>query len=241
MKTLSLLIPLSAVAIGVLSIGCAAPGGDADADVAEESAASENELSSTTYVPPKTCGEAKWNAAFAKYKAAVDGANRRVRGFSCSNASGAYRSEIVANASLAASTCKDFSSIVKNSPYAKSLRTVLSESIDYEAITGSLSPATWSGLGPALAGGATFWDTDGGVYGNAAELTFEGPSKVTLHVTSEDRTSVGTYRLGARAADGSMPITVTIDGRAKVYRLMPDLSLKIDGRTFWSTPDECSA
>lgn len=228
--------------------GCASP-----ADEAPVGDNGGDELSSAAYQPPKTCGQAKWNEAFKHYKKAVDTSKVRLREqHACS--SHAYLVSIVDDARTAADTCHDFSKIIAESPWAQPLRSVMSDTLDLDVITKRVSTSDWSGLDAALKNGVTFYDTDGGVLGNRAEVHL-GQGVVTAVVTEfgitqdGDFASVektGSYEIGKRLPDGSIEIILTVNAsngpdEVMTFRLGRDLQLRIGERTFFTTPSECEA
>lgn len=247
-KQLRPFISLTAFVVAATGIGCAAP----DADHVGSNGGADEQNAAAGYQPPKTCGDAKWNEAFTHYKHAVDLSKVRIANDASCHGDW-YLASIVSEAHAAADACSDFSTIIAKSPWAEPLRTVMRDTLDLDVVTKRVSTADWSGLEAALADDVTFYDTDGGVLGNAGWITLGtgvATAVVTTRVWTDDGVreleKVGSYRIGKRLPDGSIEIILTVNAsggpeEVLVFTLTRDLQLKGGGRTYFTTPSECEA
>jgi hypothetical protein len=251
---------VSASLLGVLGLfaastmACAAPTSDAASD---DSAAGADEAEVVS--AKQQCSSAAYAQAFAHYKAAVDGAKERLHDV-CSDNAMLY--SIANELQASVSTCAQFKTVIATSKWAQPVRDALKGNIALATFDGRLTvkdargKVVLTGLGESLPGVTVFGPAPG-VYGNMSKLTFSAGGVAKLSKLSVDDAGTpkwtdasGTYALGALNADGTVNLTVTIAGKATVYKVSPEtqgggyelrLMPKAGGDELRSMPSECEA
>lgn len=208
-----------AIASALLS-ACAAPQG-IDEDAVEENAEAVS-----------ACGRVKYDAALAHYKNAVAWSKDRLAKGVCNSDNG-FMWSIADEASRAVMTCGDFRTILRTSPWAAPVRTVLAPSMTLRSLTGELlvirdsSFQNWSGVDAIFTRGLTFWARGEGAYGSSIRIDFRASGKATwneLHldpVTGDItmRATAATYTLTKTTESGKRTVKVIHNGRTDVYTL----------------------
>jgi hypothetical protein len=252
---------VSASLLGVLGLfaastmACAAPTSDAASD---ESAAGVDEAEVVS--AKQLCSSDAYAKAFSHYKAAVDGAKERLHGDVCNDNAMLY--SIANELETAVSTCAQFKTVVATSKWAQPVRDALKGNIALATFDGRLTvkdargKVVLTGLGQSLPGVTVFGPAPG-VYGNMSKLTFSAGGAARLSTLSVDDAGApkwidanGTYAVGALNADGTVDLTVTIAGKATIYKVSPEvqgggyellLKPKAGGDELRSMPSECEA
>jgi hypothetical protein len=177
-----------------------------------------------------SCGTAKYNAALAHYKNAVAWSRDRLAKGVCSSEYG-YQWGIADEASKAVMTCGEFRNIIKTSPWAAPIRTVLGSSLTLRSLTGELlvirdsSWQNWTGVDAHFAKGISFWARAEGAYGSAVRIDFKANGKATwgeLVMTDTDvswRSTAATYSIAKTSERGKRTLKVTHNGKTESYTL----------------------
>jgi hypothetical protein len=206
----------------------------------------------------KACTTAGYDAAFAKYKAAVDHSKARLGGAVCDE--GTTQWEIASDLAAAVASCGKFEDILATSRWAQPARDALKGNLALPLLEGKLQirdaagKVTFKGLAESLAG-ATMYGPAPGVYGNISKIAFGANGSATLsHMELPDdgmpiwQSAPATFSIGAPKADGSIEITITSGGTSTSYDLSkpeshPELLMKpkAGGDEFRSMPSECEA
>jgi hypothetical protein len=162
-------------------MACAAPADDVEA-------IDEEMLTTVGAAAAEACGD-KFRPAFKRYKAAVEGAKARLADGPCdSEGEDTTQSRIADNATAAVMICPAFKDVIRKSPFAKPIRTVLAASLTLKSLTGELLVlrdsefANWTGV-EALLPGTTFSTEHHGVVGAHAQITFHGNGRATFSET----------------------------------------------------------
>ncbi|MDB4946566.1 MAG: hypothetical protein JWP97_6100 [Labilithrix sp.] len=247
--SLSLVGVLGLVATNLLA--CAAP---TDADPGAEDLASDD---AAVTAAKASCSSAAYNAAFTKYKAAVDHAKLRNRGEVCDDGTMLY--DIAADLQAAVSTCGQFRTVIATSVWAQPVRDALKGNLALASVDGRLTTIGSNGK-PSLAGlaaalpGTTVFGPAPGVYGNMSKLTFAGAGKATfstLTVSDAGKATwsnkAATYTVTAKA-NGAADVTVTVGAAKTTYAVTPEPSAPYEllftpksGDALRSMPSECEA
>lgn len=178
------------------------------------------------------CGQVKYDAALAHYKNAVAWSKERLAKGVCNTENG-YQWGIADAASRAVMTCGEFRSILRNSPWAAPVRTVLGPSLTLRSLTGELlvirdsSWQNWSGTEALFARGLTFWARAEGAYGPAVRIEFRALGKATWNELYEEpgtfnitmRATAATYTISKTTESGKRTVKVTHGGKTDVYNL----------------------
>jgi hypothetical protein len=178
------------------------------------------------------CGRVKYDAALAHYKNAVAWSKDRLAKGVCNSDNG-YQWSIADEASRAVMTCGEFRSILRNSPWAAPVRTVLGPSLTLRSLTGELlvirdsSFQNWTGTEALFARGLTFWARGEGAYGPSIRIEFRANGKATWNELYEApgtfdismRATAATYTISKTTESGKRTIKVTHAGKTDVYTL----------------------
>lgn len=189
------------------------------------------------------CSTQAYNAGFAKYKAAVDGAKKRARGEVCDEGTPLY--EIAANARAATAACGKFESILATSQWAAPVRDALEANLSLPLITGKLH-SDLKELATVLPG-ATIYGPAPGVYGNMSKLSFEAGGKAKLsrlHVSDEGRATWTDVPARWTASPGKLKLEAegkTIEFDVKLEEGDLHFVPKTGDEDFRSMPSECEA
>lgn len=249
--SLSLVGVLGSMAIVATSLlGCAAPtGDDGEGDLASDDAA--------VTAAKASCTATAYNAAFAKYKSAVDHAKLRNRGAVCDD--GTMLQDIAGDLQAAVSTCGQFKTVIATSVWAQPVRDALKGNLALASLDGRLNTVdgkgkpSMTGLASALPGTTVFGPAPG-VYGNMSKLTFGTAGKATFSTLTVDdegnakwTDAAATYTVTPRGA-GAVDLTVTIGTKKTVYAVTPEAGFPFEllftpkaGDALRSMPSECEA
>jgi hypothetical protein len=211
-------------AISAFAVGCAAP-----AEPEEDPAATEDAVSNAQ----ASCSAAQYSTAFASYEKAVDDAKRYRRGERCDHGSpekSLYLRDIVGDLDAAVKACGQYREVIATSPWAEPVRELLGGTLDLAALTGKFQvrdesgKATWKGLDRALTD-VTIYGPAPGSFGNMSKITFHGYGMAQLDELEfrEEGESYepywntfwARYVIGRPAADGSIPVIVTVEKKAE--------------------------
>jgi hypothetical protein len=254
-RVLGVFLPIAAFAIG-----CAAP-----AEPEEDPAATDDVVSHAK----ASCSASQYNAAFASYKKAVDDAKRYRRGERCDHEKperSLYLRDIVGDLDASVKACGQFREVIATSRWAEPVRELLGGTLDLAALTGKFQvrdeseKATWQGLDRALTD-VTIYGPAPGAYGNMSKITFHGYGMAQLDELDfrEEGESYepywntfwARYVIGRPAADGSIPVIVTVEKKAEfefhlfadpvgegaMFRFQPENAPEL-WQAFSSLPDE---
>lgn len=224
--------------------GCAASSNESDEGASDDPATAGSEVNAAR----QSCSADAYNAAFAKYKSAVDHAKMLARGQVCEE--GTMLSEIAGELRAATTTCGKFQSVIETSQWAQPVRDALKGNLALPMITGKVD-GELKGLAAALPGNTIFGPAPG-VYGNMSKLTFKANGAATLsslHVSDE-----GQATWSDAPAKWSMPspkkLSVEVGGRTTTYDIkseegelhfVPAAAGAETRDDFWSMPSECEA
>jgi hypothetical protein len=180
------------------------------------------------------CGAAKYNEALAHYKNAVAWSKDRLAQGVCNSENG-YQWGIADEASRAVMTCGQFRSIIKTSPWAAPVRTVLAPSLTLRSITGELlvikdsSFQNWTGVDRFFTSGLSFWARAEGAYGSKVRIDFKANGKATYgyldynEVTGDItwKSIPATYSIAKSTSREAGPriLTVTRAGKTEKFEL----------------------
>jgi hypothetical protein len=225
--------------LAVAAAACAAPtGGESsgsDGDPASDSA----EVNAAR----QSCSADAYNQAFAKYKAAVDGAKLRARGSVCEEGTTLW--EISGGLRAATATCGKFESVVETSQWAQPVRDALKGSVQLAMVTGKLG-ADLRTLATALPGTTVFGPAPG-VYGNMSKLSFEANGKAKLSRLSVSDDGNATWSdVPAKWSASPGKLSLEVEGKTIEFDVkLEDGDLhfvpKTDFDDFRSLPSECEA
>jgi hypothetical protein len=230
------LLPLLSLFVAVA--GCAASsseetGGDdpASADSAVNAA-------------QKACSASAYDAAFAKYKSAVEHAKARNRGAVCDDGTTLW--EISGELRAATTSCGKFQSIIETSQWAQPVRDALKGNIALAMLTGKVD-GELKGLNAALPG-TTIFGPAPGVYGNMSKLSFKPNGAATLsrlHVSDEGQ-ATWTDIPAKWSISAPKKLSIEAEGKTTVYDVkIEDGELHFvpttAGDDFRSMPSECEA
>jgi hypothetical protein len=234
------LAALPLLLLSLAAAACSAPsgdepsseGGDPSMDAAEVNAAQA------------ACSTDAYNQAFAKYKAAVDGAKLRARGEVCEDGSPLY--EIAGNLQAATAKCGKFESIIATSQWAAPVRDALKDNLALALVTGTLK-SDLKTLATTLPGKTIFGPAPG-VYGNMSKLSFEANGKAKLsrlHVSDDGNATWSDAPAKWTASPGKLKLeaegkTIEFDVKMEEGELhfIPKTAGEDD---FRSMPSECEA
>jgi len=243
---------LLALAAGSI-VACAAP---TDTEGTSDPAGDEPEVVSAQ----KACSKQSYNAAFVRYKAAVDHAKARARGDVCGE--GTMLSDIGSDLGTAVATCGQFQGVIATSKWAQPVRDALKGNLALAALDGRLTvkdpsgKLVMTGLREALAAGVTIFGPAPGAYGNMSKIAFTSGGKATvsrLDVSGDGmpswKDSSATYTVSGTT------ITVVEGGKSTTYEIAPEsygagiyehlpaflLKPKGGGDDFRTMPSECEA
>lgn len=130
--------------------------------------------------------------------------------------------------------------IAKRAP----LKTALGGLLVWQEILGTFKPADASTLEASFEAGVTFYDTNGGAYGNKTKLELRAGGEAVIHDLDVEanpanppwKSRVERWSVAGRTLTvGSTRYAVQVDENADVFLL------KDDDRAFFSYPSECDA
>jgi hypothetical protein len=198
------------------------------------------------------CSAAAYNAAFARYKTAVDNAKARSRGDICDD--GKMLHDIANDLGAAVASCGEFQNIIATSRWAQPVRDALAGNLALPVLTGKLK-MTFEGAKDALPGHTVFGPAPG-AYGNMSKLTFAENGRAThssLEVTDEGE-AIWTDTPATWSLERRNVISITVEGKTTDYTVetedggdfyehLPSFHLKPGGddEGFRSMPSECEA
>jgi len=226
MSPLTRFAALSSLALA--AVACAAPSDAPGADGSDEEAVGQTEEALTS------CGTARYAAALAHYKNAVQWSKDRERYGVCQSENG-FLWSIADEASRAVMTCSAFRTVIRTSPWAAPVRRVLAPSLTLRSITGELLVikdsqwANWTDTERFFDKGLTFWARAEGAYGSAVRIDFRADGKATWGELVYDeatgdiswRSLPATYTIAKTTSKESGPrrVTVTRAGKTQVFTL----------------------
>jgi hypothetical protein len=225
--------------LAVAAAACAAPSSDESSGSDGDPASDSPEVNSAK----QSCSADAYNQAFAKYKAAVDGAKLRARGGVCEEGTTLW--EISGGLRAATATCGKFESVIATSQWAAPVRDALKGSIQLAMVTGKLG-SDLRALPTALPGTTVFGPAPG-VYGNMSKLSFEegGKAKLSrLHVSDEGEATWTDIPAKWSASPGKLSLevegkTIELDAKLEDGDLHFVPTTEFDD--FRSLPSECEA
>ena len=224
MARLSLLC-LFAAAGAALSTGCATSPDTTDDDAVVGDDAEVRAAQAT-------CTPEKYNEAFGHYRKAVYGAKDRLRGEICGEED-TFLWSIAGQAAASVMTCAAFKDVIKTSPYAEPLRTVLADSLTLKSLTGELLVlrdsqwANWSGVERLLPGtsfstepqGAMGWHTTIKLGANGA-ATYVTMEELDAEPWVKFHESPARYRVEKTGAEKDpRRVVIEHDGKTEVFQL----------------------
>ncbi len=208
------------------------------------------------------CSREAYDAAFAKYKSAVEHSKARARGQVCEE--GTMLGEIANDLGSAVASCGQFESIIKTSQWAAPAREALKGNLALPVLTGEVEvkdasgKLVFSGLEAALAKGITIYGPAPGVYGNVSKIEFKAGGAAKLSVMEFDDEGMPTWKeesIKWRVRGNELTLTLSqpnvhettyqieVESWGDGYEKAPTFLFKptIAADEFRSMPSECEA